>query len=186
MGQGCGPLCSQLASPSLSAIPGIWPKGALEWKPLEGLKVGLCPAHSEPSAGTWAVPILAKSFYLPWTQSRPKSKAGLFLKWRPEVDTQRALCFGVEALKDLFSLNILLQERETQNQTFLKHEFQVALKEQFVWFPSHPVSAQWGPRRLPLRYGREGPHPSRLTHLACRGGFLRARPSLRVSGHSPA
>lgn len=158
LGQGCGPLCSQLASPSLSATPATWPQGVLEWKPLGGLKVWSCPAHCEPSAGTWAVPILAKSFYLPWTQSRPKSKGGLFLKRRPEVDTQRALCFRVEALKDLFSLNILLQEREAKNQTFLKHEFQVALKEQFVWFPSHPISAQRGPRRLPLRCG-EGSTP---------------------------
>lgn len=143
----------------------------------------MCPAHSGPSVGTWAAPILAKSFYLPWTQSRQKSKGGLFLKQRPEVGTQRALCFGVEALKDVFSLNILLQEREAENQTFLKHEFQVALKEEFVWFPSHPVSALWGLGTCPWGLV-EAPHPSRLTHPASPGGFVRARSSLRVSGHS--
>ena len=107
---------------------------------MEGRKVWLF----ESLAGTCAAPALVQGLHLPWIQSRPKSKGGLFLKRRPEVGTQRALSFGVEAFKDLFCLNTLLQEREAPNQTFLKHEFQVALKEQFVWFPSHPVSAQWG------------------------------------------
>lgn len=109
-----------------------WLQGALEWKPLEGLMVWLGQAHSEPAAETWAAPILAERLTLPWTQFRPKSKGGLFLKQRPEVGTQRALCFGVEAFKDLFSLNILLQEREAKNQTLLRHKFQVTLKAQFV------------------------------------------------------
>lgn len=76
----------------------------------------------------------------------------MFLKRRPG-GTQSALSFGVEAFKGLFCLNILLQEREAPNQTFLKHEFQVALKEQFVWFPSHPVPAQWGLGHWALGFG---------------------------------
>lgn len=93
--------------------------------------VCLGQAHSDATAETWAARILAKRLYLPWTQFRPKSKGGLFLMQRPEVGTQRALCFGAEAFKDLFSLNILLQEREAKNQTLLRHKFHVALKEQF-------------------------------------------------------
>lgn len=132
------------------------------WKPLEGPRVWLCWFYSELSAGPWAAPTLAQRFYLPWIQSRPKSKGGLFLKPRPDIGTQRALCFGAEAFKDLFSLNILLQEREAPNQTFLKLEFQVALKEQFVWFPSHPVSAQWGLGHLSL--GFDGGSPPFQAH----------------------
>lgn len=109
--------------------------------------------------------------------SRPKSKGGLFLKQRPEVGTQRALCFGVEAFKGLFSLKILLQEREAPSQTFPKREFQVALKEDFVWFLSHPDSARWGLGHSSLGVGGG----SSLT-----GRFLSTRSSLRASGHSQA
>lgn len=112
-----------LSAPSwhhhLSFSPVPWPQGVLKWKPLEGLKVWLWLAPSDPPAGMGASPVPTKRFNLPWTQSRPKSKGGFFLKQRPEIGTQRALCFGVEAFKDLFSLNILLQEREARNQTFL-------------------------------------------------------------------
>lgn len=163
----------------LLATPGAWPRGALAWTPLKGLQVWLCPAHSEPSAGTWAAPILANSFCRPWTQSRPKSKGGLFLKQRPEGATQKALCFGVAALKGLLSLNILLQERSPNPdipETRVPGGFKGAICLVSVPPRFCPVSL----RHLSLG-SEEGPHPPSLT-----GGFLSTRASPRVSGHGRA
>lgn len=150
-GAGMWPFLLLAGTPQLPASLSPW-RGSL-WKAEK--------SGCEPSAGTWAASALIQELHLPWIQSRPKSKGGLFLKRRPG-GTQSALSFGVEAFKGLFCLNILLQEREAPNQTFLKHEFQVALKEQFVWFPSHPVPAQWGLGHWALGFGG-GSTPFRLT-----------------------
>lgn len=81
------------------------------------------------------------------------------MKQRPDVGTQRALCFAVEAFKDLFSFKILLQEREAPDQTFLKHGFKGAICS----FPSHPVSAHWGLGQLSLGF-RGGSTPLQAPH----------------------
>lgn len=128
------------------------------WKPRQGLQVWLCPAHSDPRRGLGLHPSRPRvSVCL--GHSPDQSKGGLFLEQRPEGGTQKALCFGVAALKGLLSLNILLQER-SPNPDIPEARIPGGFKGAICLVSVPPCFCPVGLRHLSLGLWRVHTHPS--------------------------